>query len=368
MGAALVLPVASVLACTTFYGLEPDATSSSSSSSSGGLQTDRALLPLADAAHLCSLVSRCSTVGPSIVESIGLPVVETGSDRDVRNFSTCVDWFTFPLGPAAGADLDSAPRKGFIVAKTLAEGMSAGTTCEAAAKAAFRERIAPDDARCADPDTVVCSDELDSALSCKSNLEEHCNSKLYPPNTACALNAVKTTALCASGICASSESQCEDNPGEDHDLFYLCLLAGQKVLGVNCLAFGLVCDSQSSMPKDRGCFGQDGVAWCDSYGGTSKLGDQSCSAGLNRVRTCSGVASAEIDCSVLGEKCASDDGGSSYHCTRPTASCSPSDSTINVCTGSSITLCLDGSESSFDCAQIGLGCVPASGSISAHCG
>ncbi len=131
----------------------------------------------------------------------------------------------------------------------------------------------------------------------------------------------------------------------------------------DCTVFGLVCDATSADATLRGCFGATGKSTCSA----ASLGSQTCFG--SRQRTCSGIVQAEVDCAALGETCVADAGTPGpARCKRSDAACSPYDATSNVCSGSAISLCLDGQTSTVDCAAIGLSCVPGSGATTSHCG
>lgn len=355
-----------VTACTAFYDLEPDPRGTPTGGSGGGAPEteDRALLPKLDAAHLCALVATCPTLGPSLVASSGLPVVELDASGAavVLNYAACVDWLTFPLGPAESGG--PAARLGFDLLRDLVLCMAASASCEDATRCAFAEVLAPDDPRCEGGSDTSCEADGDT-LWCDSGVRMHCDSALFAPDSSCVSPAVGR-ARCASGLCTGAEVDCSQG------YLFACLAEGQPKVGVQCAAFGLTCDDASTKPAERGCFGAAGSASCTTFG------EQSCAPGNDQVRTCAGLSGsqtvnglfhAEIDCSVVDEVCATDAGvPGPARCVRADATCSPYDPTVNVCSGSVLSLCLDGAPDSVDCAAIGRSCVPAAGAATGHCG
>jgi len=84
------------------------------------------------------------------------------------------------------------------------------------------------------------------------------------------------------------------------------------------------------------------------------------------VSVCDGQELNGYDCGRLGGTC--DNMGNAIHCSLPTDTCSPADGDVNVCSGTSITLCVGGQKTSFDCASIQKMCVPGTAPQGPHCG
>ena len=76
---------------------------------------------------------------------------------------------------------------------------------------------------------------------------------------------------------------------------------------------------------------------------------------------------AEI-CAAAQRACSTKSGVA--RCVGMSDACTPfdTDGKVNACTGSAISLCIGGQRTSFDCAQIGLSCLPATNTQLPHCG
>jgi hypothetical protein len=343
--------------CTTFYGVTPDATSSSGTGAggSGGSAPGRlGLLPLLDAAHLCSLVASCPSLGDSVIASTGLPLVAPAMS-DTRKYSSCVDWLTLPLATVEG---QAPARAGFGELSSMIDCMAASSTCADAAKCAFIEALSPGDPVCSGSTGTKC-DGAD-LLDCDARTRAHCGSKGFPPGSQCAPSSVDGSAACAVGGCGAAEVSCDPDvdPGPENASYVFACGASDLREGVDCRAFGLVCDEMSPTLSLRGCVGVTGVATCSTFGVESCTGA--------KVRVCSGQLEAEIDCGAIDRGCTTQ--GASARCEPSGPKCSPYDPDVNLCSGSSIRLCLDGAPTDFDCASIGMTCVPESGAVSGHCG
>jgi hypothetical protein len=86
----------------------------------------------------------------------------------------------------------------------------------------------------------------------------------------------------------------------------------------------------------------------------------------NTAQSCDGVEESPFDCAALGGTCSSKD--NAIYCARPGDTCTPLDSDVNVCTGTTLSLCVGGTKSSFDCATISKQCVPGVVPQTPHCG
>lgn len=341
-------------ACTTFYGLKPDSSSSSSSTGSGGSggAPERGLLPKLDAAHLCALVATCPSLGASVVASAGLPLVEIDSGTENRNFNACVDWLTLPLAPLAGS-ASPTPRLGFDALRSMIVCMAASTSCDDAERCALAEVVAPGDPRCGGGGTSC--DGQGNLVDCPNRQVLHCKTDLFAPDSTC--TQAQGVTACASGLCAQPEVNC------DSGYLFSCAAAMEPKTSLDCAVFGLVCDASAADSALRGCYGAMGKSSCSpaAFGAETCLG--------THARTCTGVVNAEVDCAAIGETCVTDAGTPGpARCRKADAACSPYDATMNVCTGTTISVCLDGVPTSVDCAAIGLSCVPGMGGVSAHCG
>jgi hypothetical protein len=84
------------------------------------------------------------------------------------------------------------------------------------------------------------------------------------------------------------------------------------------------------------------------------------------LQVCDGTTLSNFDCAALGDTCSAQ--GGPAICVHSGDTCTPFDTGENQCNGSSISLCIGGQPATFDCASIGMTCVPASGATSGHCG
>jgi hypothetical protein len=331
--------------CTAFDGIEPSfggasSTGGSSSESSGGPggAAPRGLLPLLDAANVCSLIQRCPTLGGSILLSTGLPLVQTDANANptVRNFSSCIDWLNAPL---------EAGHPGFDGLRDLLVDVATATRCEDAD--ALLPRVKATAAVCSRGE--VCTDAA-TAVACPDAVLSNCGRGLFAPGSTC---LAQTHAACAVGECTGAEVLC------DEPYAFRCVDGLRE--GLDCSLYGLSCE------PGLGCIGSLGSAVCES------VGEQLCSGDASRLRVCAGAlgaeaaSNAEFDCAAMGRTCIEE--GLTGRCAAPKESCSPYDPDQNVCTEDRISLCVSGERLDFDCSSLGKGCLPGSadGATSGHC-
>jgi hypothetical protein len=338
--------VAALAGCTAFDGLEPDLGGAAALGGGGGAAEGGAgaapsslsLLPLLDAANVCSLVHRCPTLGGSLLLSTGLPLVQTDASAlpTVRTYSACIDWLRAPL--ALG-------HPGFEELQRLLVGVAAIPVCEEAESFLPVSLGAPCDtgSSCADGETAVV---------CPEGLTERCPRGLFAPGSTCLdVGAVG----CAVGECSEEGISC------DAPFAFQCA-AGLRT-GLDCSLFGLACES------GLGCVGAAGAGAC----GPGALGEQSCGLRDRFARSCvrafasTDLVASERDCEVMGQRCVVE--GLAARCASDTGTCSPYDPDVNVCEGTTIHLCVQGDRVDLDCANLGKSCEPASpdGASSAHC-
>jgi hypothetical protein len=245
---------------TTFYGLHPDATTGSTTGTGGaGGAVNLGLLPTLDAAHLCSLVATCPTLGRSVVASTGLPLVDVEGGVETRNFSACVDWLTLPLAaPAASAATPA--RVGYDELRSMIVCMAASTSCTDATRCSLREIVDPGDPRCAPP-TTGC-DGQGNLLDCAAGVSQHCKTDLFAPDSTC--TAGQGAVACAPGLCAAPEVAC------DNGYLFTCGAAMQPKASLSCTVFGLVCDASSADAALRGCYGATGKSTCTAQAASAR--------------------------------------------------------------------------------------------------
>lgn len=304
-------------------------------------------LSLDDAARICSHLDKCPALGKSITYSIAVAL-------DPNNYSLCMDTLAGPVPSThVGTALQSA---------TLAC-VAKGTTCLSAAACLSQEFMDTTDTRCnrvpkdAGPDAPpgiyqYCDTDAQALVRCDPDYTPdvlHCATGYFGPSATC-VTTPDGTKTCASG------TDCPTTSCSGNQLTY-CTASGVHAV-INCAELGQVCGADVTV--DGGyleCLTSDRLKTCTTAGSDCD----------NRiVSVCDGFDRAEFDCQNLGGTCTKSAG--SARCQRPSDECVPEDPKINVCTGSKISLCVGGKNATFDCASIGLGCVPAKSGLSGRCG
>jgi hypothetical protein len=229
-------------------------------------------------------------------------------------------------------------------------------TCADAAACMYFEPLGMNDPRCADAGPNPkdrCTDNGDTILSCAGLYAVHCNSSYYQSGSKCTAGLVGDAGDlgCALGQNCSSGTGCGtyfDYCGVD-TLHY----------AIDCAFWGGACNLTTDAAV--ACITGNAYMPCSTAGPT-------CSADTTMVAMCDGSEVSLFDCKALDPKgtCSAKDGPA--RCVLPTDTCSPFGASVNQCTQTSISLCIGGQPSTFDCSQIGLKCIPAAGSFSAHCG
>jgi len=313
--------------CTVFDGLSvppPDAHST--------------YLPLDRGAAACSLIFRCPSLGEAIARSIGVPTSET-------SFSTCVDWLSGKLSPN---------RFGIDVQASVLACVGGAQDCPAALGCVFVEPLAPDDARCAG----LMGDHCPSAemlVDCTNGVAERCTTPHFGPGSECRLG-LGNEGQCALAGCLPMTA---GPPRCTSGVYVHCDPTSNLRVAKDCAAVGLQC-TEGAEGADAQCSTADGIFPCDVPGTTG------CAPEGDRVRACDGAFESEFDCSALGERCIVE--GAGARCGRSKEACSPLDPPSDGCKGSVISLCVDGEARAFDCASLGLACVPGDGARSGFCG
>jgi hypothetical protein len=331
--------------CTTFNGLSPGG---AVDSGGGDVTPDSpdsgpnppGYLSLADAARLCSRVVQCPALATDVIASTTVPV-------DANNYSLCLHWLTGPIPP---------DRVGFAAQQQAFTCMLKAATCADAAACLYEEPLSMTDPRCADagvnpPDT--CIDNGNTVLSCYYGYALHCNSPYYQSGTKCLHGMIGD----AGDVGCALGTNCVNGAG--CSTFYDYCGIDNLHYSLDCAVAGYSCDTAA-----------DASTVCDTAGTYTACNTRGamCSADMNSVTVCDGYEVSTFDCASLTPKgtCSRKDGPG--RCVRPGDTCSPFDMTSNQCTQTSISLCIGGQPASFDCASIGLKCVPTAGSVSGHCG
>jgi hypothetical protein len=356
--AVLVLALAAPLlaavvasSCTTFNGLTVPAGDASVETAAGEAAPDvpvvdappdapapQGYLPVAAAARLCSLVFQCPALAQSILASLAVPI-------DPVNYSLCMHWLAAPMPP---------DRVGFAVQAQAFACMAQGGTCAGAGSCLSLEDLAPRDPRCADAGADAaerCGDDGGTVYRCSTGYLLHCGAAYYGPGSSCRTGA-DGTHWCATGTNCAIAGSCIGT------LLDYCGAGSNLTFGINCAYDGYTCDLASN--DDSGLANcNTGTLYkpCNSAGTT-------CAGAV--VEVCDGYDDSEFDCAALGETCVAKAGPAV--CVGTGDACTPFDSTVDVCTGDTIALCIGGQKQSFDCTSLGLKCVPGAGAESAHCG
>lgn len=282
-------------------------------------------LSTADAAKLCSLLAKCPE--PELAQSITLA---TGVPVDFGNFSNCVEWVAGPI---------PSNRIGLTLQRAVLECVSMATTCVAAGKCLSEELFAAGDPRCAGNDAGVdasvdsCIDSNATVQRCSGTNALHCDNAYFESGAKC-MKGLDGTFWCATGANCVQATTCVGS-----NLEY-CGSGTELRFGINCAAVGNTCGID---PKTMG-------ADCLTEGTIQLCSDTSSDCDKDRVKVCDNDRYSVFDCAKLGGTCNKDLGAAL--CVRPGDTCTPFDPDINVCAGSSISLCLGGAKTSFDCATI----------------
>lgn len=337
---ALVCAASAIAAgsCTTFVDLVADPEDAGVPDSG---PVSPGFLSLDDAARVCSLAFECPELARSITLSSGVPV-------DNLNYSLCMNWIGGPI---------PTTRVGFVLQSQMLACVAKSTTCTEAGGCLLQELIGPGDPRCAPIDAgpdgsiyppIQCTDNGTSVLRCTGGVPDvlHCSTAYFGPGSSC-LQDTEGQFWCATGTTCSGGDSCVGS--------LLSYCGGDLRFGINCAAIGNSCGTDP-VEQLLNCLTEGQVRTCDNGGGLTCAGDV--------LEVCSGSISL-YDCANLGGTCVTTPG---TFCARPDDVCTPFDLDINVCTGSSISLCMGGRRVSFDCGAIGLGCVSADGSTPAQCG
>jgi hypothetical protein len=352
----LALGLAGVFAaCTTFDGLsaredQPPPPNDSGAPPDGLVGPDApqklpTFLSVDDAVRVCALAMKCQALPKSVQASLALPL-------DTLNFSLCVDWLAGPLPPT---------RIGVATQATELACVAKGQTCGDAVACLSQEFLADGDPRCtsfADASFDAASggyeycDDSGAVVRCDPQFLHdvlHCSSGYYAPASKCTVG-VDGTKTCSSGTDCPS-TRCTGN------LLEFCGYNGTHE-GDNCAIEGFTCGQD--VTDDSGiptCLTSDRVKACTAQG-------TECDGTTARV--CDGFTFSEFDCAALDGTCTKAAG--TARCKRTSDSCAPEDATVNQCSGTTLSLCVGGKPASFDCAKVGLQCVPGNASTSGHCG
>jgi len=295
-------------------------------------------LSMEDGIRACRLVHECPLLSAAIARSIGVPA-------STAQFSSCLSWFSGPL---------PASRFGLEVQALMLGCIAQSADCAAAVECAYVEPLANDDPRCSG---VVGDQCLNNGilLDCNTEIAEKCRTPSYGAGSECQLG------IAGEGRCALSTCMQDTSPPPrcTAGVYVRCDPATNLRVAQDCITVGLTCP-EGAEGADAQCATEDGVFPCD------EPGKATCSPDGTRVRVCDGALASEFDCAAMDGYCSNEPAGG--RCVRDADTCTPDKSGIDVCQGNTISLCIGGKKVSFDCADLGLSCIPSSGQYSGYCG
>lgn len=293
-----------------------------------------AILALRDAAYVCSLVARCDGLAENVWRATGVPVAAL-QPAPTFNFAACVDVLTHPSrGSRAGLD----------EVRTMLSCVAATSTCGLAATCTGFEATALDAPICNGKSGQFCSGT--DVVDCTAHRLVHCGSSTFAAASHCvAIAGDPAQAVCATGVCTGDSVQCTGS--------YAGRCGNGLSTSRSCSLLGASCIEGSGCIPD--------VPAC-------QVGETRCEGDV--LLTCNGATFTRTVCSVHGETCLVDGpAGGPARC-GVDSGCAPRAADRSVCQGAQVSVCVAGKGTLFDCASIGLGCLPASadGKISGRCG
>lgn len=282
-------------------------------------------LSLAEGAKVCSRVAECPELAPSITITCGVPI-------DSVNFSVCMSWVTGSI---------PSNRTGIPGQRAVLGCFAAADSCLAAGSCLGWEILAPGDARCPDGSPAErCSDDGSSVIFCgNGNRVMHCSSLAWGPGSSC-VAGFEGLLWCAVGPTCNVLSTCHGNVNE------YCLGDAQLPVEIDCAISGNECGIDP-LEGFADCLAEGRAQYC---GGTGSACDAD-----GRVTVCNGYVQSLYDCPDMGATCVQELGPPL--CVRPGEACTPFDPDVNVCTGTTVKLCVGGEKIDFDCASIGKTCM-----------
>ncbi len=360
---ALPLVVAS---CTVFNGVvvptEDTGDGGADACTAGG---GKGYLSLPDAAKACRFIADCDTgqLELDIESSIGIITSESS--------------YAFCMNVLAGTVAPNRP--GLMVQQQTFQCMANAATCEdARACLAIESFDQTTDSRCVDagftlPEGgVYCANQGEDIVDCVDGVVEHCGSPEFGAGLAsCAIDPDDPTDYTCGDVtsyCATEETSCDIATNVLTD----CGQGGSIESYINCTAYAQTCGVEGDAAT-----GDDGDDGGDDSGPLNACVTegtyQPCDATSYRdqcfgdgVATCNYFDTITItSCTDIGKTC--NDSNAQPYCAGPTDECSPFSLGVGLCTGTSISLCIDGKNVSFDCACAGMVCGGDGGIGTLHC-
>ena len=293
------------------------------------------LLPFDEAAAACSRIVGCKVLALALTTNFRIPL-------NGASYSYCIAQLTSPFEPnRPGKELVRTTMRNIIAAKG---------PCQERLDQVEHEEVLEGAVQCAVPEATMTNGRcLDSQTAVYCNAEggagivDHCGKPAGTSTERCV--TYDGGAECARvGACGM---QCNDGVYfDDADRgggLHHCLDTDCNALGLNCI----------KLPTgEAGCSSGDQVKGARRRAGGSCRGDSYVARAF--------FFEGELDCAKLGAHCiAASDGRDLALCTPTDAECSPFDADVDVCgEGSRINLCVGGRRGAFDCASVGLACLP----------
>jgi hypothetical protein len=351
-GLVAVASLGLVWSCLTFNGLTvPDDAAADGGDAGVDAPVDAGFtsyLSLSQAGAVCSLTFQCPGLVASIAASIGLVLTPlTGK----QSFAYCMNALAGPVDPN---------RLGLETQRAMLSAIAGANGCQEAINATFVQLVV------ADADSGPCTPG------------ESCNGDYQ--------------VTCAGSPPTAFQSSC-DSP----------LLHSDPEAGTSCITFLHDGGTFARCNQDAGCNGiaftcqGDTVLWCDTSVRLDSTFDctvtgRSCTdtVGLahcqdicldtngfawgcsnSAIRYCAGPSiQAAFPCTA-NRACLIDSMTSAPYCKGPNDTCTPFDSTLGACQGSTISLCINGAPATFDCTKLPMQtCLPANDKANqlVHCG
>jgi hypothetical protein len=332
-------------ACTTFaFSRPPDDAGSDAGTDAipadgpdaGGFPS---LLSTDDAARLCAQLFRCPDLAEAVELSLALPV---GTPSSPLGFSACMDWLAGPVDPA---------RPGLAEQQSILRAVAPTASCTAAAAAlpVQPSQSTTCTAGCASPNAVNVCPAGGAAFSAA------CATPYYGQSGTCVADAGASTCVsagaCDSGLsCIDTYTLRDCHPPDDTTFTsYDCALSGRQCASGSGHVAACVIPGKLAPP----CLARALKDTCD--------GDS--------VLHCAGdlLAQTEIACGAVGRTCSTQNAAGAARCVGTKDQCTPFDPGQNACSGTTITLCVAGGATTFDCSSIGASCVAGDSTHTAHC-
>jgi hypothetical protein len=336
--ATAALGAIAIASCTVFDGLESRIGGGDGGGDGGGgdvvvpPNTQAGFLTLAEGVKFCSNAFACPLLAQSTEFSIDVPV-------DSNHFSSCIGWVAGPL-PKNRVGVASTAK--FLTCAADA------TSCGGASGCMWYEVLDNADPRCADGGSPNgnCAEDGGALYFCSSSpAVEHCTNAYFPGGFSC-IKGADNFNYCAAPTCAGD--QCSGT------MLEFCGGTNKIYNGWDCAAGGFSCGFDST----------EGYVDCLTDGTAKRCNALSVGCATGVATICDSVYESHYDCNNYGGTC---DQTSFPRCTLPNETCTPFDPDVDVCSGSSITLCYGGQKTTFDCASVGKTCVAGTNGQTDHC-